>query len=108
MRTSLELQADFGDGYVRGSEIAQYHFDMWQDARGAPFPWPRTSYDVGRFVDACVPMMHTMISLELAGDAYSAGVSPDDVIIPRSYIRGLEQGYRARLTQLLQGFIRRY
>lgn len=100
----------YEDGYKNGISFAEYHFRMWQDDEGPPFPWPRVVSDVRGFVEDCLPMMNLAFSARVAQDALEAGLDPEYLEylpIPRALIKGVEDGYRARLTELLHEFVRR-
>lgn len=102
-----ELKASYADGHRDGRAFAEHHFNLWQDREGPPFAWPRGSSDIGEFVEDCVPRMHLVLQRKLASDARAAGISLDDLAIPRDFIRGVEEGYRTRLTELVRGFVQR-
>jgi hypothetical protein len=97
----------YEDGYKNGVAFAEYHFSMWQDDQGPPFPWPRMASDVREFIEDCLPMMNLAFSARMAQDAREAGLDPEYLPIPRALIKGVEDGYRARLTELLNEFVRR-
>lgn len=100
----------YQDGYKKGVEYANYHFGKWQDQDGPPFPWPRGASEVQEFVEQCVPMMKLVFCAMVVDEARRAGVKPEDlpyIYIPRKFLSGIEDGYRARLTELLNQFLRR-
>jgi len=97
-----ELQGSYADGYQQGNAIADHHFYLWQDAKGPPFPWPQGHAEISTFIESCLPMMHTVVAAKIARDARETGIDPGDIAIPRSYLEGLETGYRSHLTELLQ------
>jgi len=97
-----ELQAGNDEGYREGNAIAQHHFNLWQDAKGPPFPWPERETEISGFIEDCLPMLHTVISRKIARDAQASGIDPNSIAIPRDYLRGLDDGYRTCLARLLQ------
>ncbi len=100
----------YEDGYERGVEYANYHFGMWQDQEGPPFPWPRVASEVRGFIEECVPIMMQVFWAMAKEDAIRAGVSPENlpyIYMPREFLSDIEDGYRARLTELLNEFLRR-
>jgi len=97
----------YNDGYKNGVSYAEYHFGMWQDAEGPPFPWPRVASDVRGFVEDCLPMMGLVLSVKMAQEAREAGLDPEYLPIPRAYLKGVDDGYSARLTELLHEFVKR-
>jgi len=98
----------YEDGYKNGVYFAEYHFKLWQDTEGPPIPWPRTKSEIRGFIEDCLPRMMIMFNRSIAQDALEAGVAPEHIgyiPIPRALIKGVEEGYRARLTELLHKFI---
>jgi hypothetical protein len=105
MGRTFEMEASYEDGYNDGSAFAEYHYSMWQDAKGPPIPWPGTISGIGLFINVCLPMMKKTLRAKIASDAAEAGYDPTDLIIPPTYIKGIEDGYRTRLTELLNAFL---
>jgi len=103
---SYELEASYADGYNDGVAFAGYHFGMWQDAKGPPIPWPGRVSGIELFINVCLPMMKTALRVKLLQDARESGIDAADLVIPSDFTKGVEDGYRAQLTQLLQGLIK--
>jgi len=102
---SYELEADYGDGLRDGADFAEYHFDMWQDAKGPPFPWPTSVSRIEFFINLCLPMMRTVLQRKLSDDARENGIDTSDLVIPQDFKRGVDDGYRTTLTNKLVNFI---
>lgn len=100
----------YNDGYRQGKMFAEYHFNKWQDAVGPPFPWPRMVSDVSSFVSMCLLMMRGVYLTQIRQEAIESGIPPEDtpfLPIPRALMSGVEDGYKARLTELVSEFVRR-
>lgn len=97
----------YEDGYTTGASFAEYHFGMWQDAEDPPLPWPRAAWDVHMFVEDCLPRMRLAFGARIAQDLRAAGFDPEYLPMPRALIEGVDAGYRARLTELLNEFVKR-
>jgi len=66
--------------------------------------------EVRGFVEECLPMMRLAFNARLQQDALAAGISREELPylpIPRALIEGVDEGYRARLSELLNEFLKR-
>jgi hypothetical protein len=98
---------DYEDGHKYGVSFAEQDFPRWRDKEEIrPFSWPRVASDVREFVEDCVPMMSITFLKGEAQEAREKGINPDYLPIPKAFMQGLKDGYRARLTELLNEFVR--
>jgi hypothetical protein len=90
----------YEDGYKMGVSHAEYEFNTWKD-EGPPIPWSRIKSNVREFVEGCLKQAILDYYAQVKQDARERGIDPDGVYFPRVFIKGLEDGYRARLTKLV-------
>ncbi|MEK6751376.1 MAG: hypothetical protein AABZ00_03840 [Chloroflexota bacterium] len=101
---------DYEDGYKEGVSFAEQDFCRWEEGV-PPSPWPRMASDVQGFVENSLRMMRIIFSQNIAEDALKEGMDPKYIPyipIPRALIEGQDNGYRARLTELLNKFVNLY
>ncbi len=92
---------DYQDGYKDGVSFAEQDFHRWRGKEGPPFPWPKVASQVSGFVDDCFLRMNIAFHKGMIQNALEKGLNPDYIAIPRAYLKGLEDAYRTRLTDLL-------
>jgi len=100
-------EMDYDDGYGVGITIAENSIEIWKDEKGPQVPWPKEVSEIKAFVETTIPSMNQAVIKQAMKEAREAGIDPRYLPIPREYLRGVEDGYRERLSVLVYQFIRR-
>jgi len=101
-------EMNYDDGYGVGITIAENSIEIWKNEKGTQIPWPKEVSEIKAFVETTIPAMNQAVMMQAMKEAREVGIEdPRYLPIPREYLRGVEDGYRERLSVLVYQFIQK-